>query len=256
MFVLILLLQLFVCVYSKEACLHISNCKCKHSKGIVDLSPLHGQSFKATTKQQNRSLEFTFFPCEQTQDLGYGCHTSENNAVCLKDESDYVSYGVEASVKFIVPNTNDYSAILAKFTPLSGKHPSSEVYIRCQHDRTTTTTLIVNEVQNNNVQLELKSIHACFTPYDPIGSWYLLVTVMVLLVVTVTGVLTTITICRYSQGVRGVYLINHKDVCIGLFKLGIDGVRTVFSCFPVCRNKIGVSVRDRYSPIREIQNNC
>ena len=35
MFVLIIFLTFFVCVYSdKESCLPLSSCKCKHSKGI------------------------------------------------------------------------------------------------------------------------------------------------------------------------------------------------------------------------------
>ena len=263
MFALILFLQLFVCVYSKETCLRLSNCKCKHSKGVVDLSALHGQSFSDTLKQHNESLEFTFFPCNQTKDLGPGCMMTDNNAVCMKNGTEYVSYGVTSGVEFTVPYKDDYSIILAKFKPLTGKDQKSEVNLKCSNDK-TITHLKVYQVQNNNVQLELSSREACFTPpdipplrvRDPWGSCYLLVNVISLIIVTVSGVLVITTCLRYRKGIRGVELINHTDNCFSGFRLGRDGVRTLFSCFPYCRRKIGVDFRDGYSTVHETQSNC
>ena len=254
MFVLIIFLTFFVCVYSdKESCLPLSSCKCKHSKGIIDLSPLHGQTFSAW--QQDETLEFTFFPCKQTESLGDGCDKSKNNAVCSKKGNEIVSYGVQSGVEFIIPNTEDYGVTLAMFTPQNGNQHSSEVYLKCQQDKKTTTTqLKVAQVQNNNVQLELTSIHACyFTPQShppgPWGSYYLLVAVIVIIIVTIIVVLVTTTVYRYSTGIRGVKLINHTENCLGGLRLFVDGCRTLFSCFPGVRKDIGVNMRGGYTKL-------
>ncbi|KAI6650269.1 hypothetical protein LOD99_5948 [Oopsacas minuta] len=249
-----LLYALFVCVYGgKEECKRLSSCKCQHSKGTVDLSNLEGLQFTA----ENGTKNFSYFPCKQSFDLP-GCMKSDDNAICVTSGSGSYSMGTQKSVKFIVPNTEDYGTIMAQFqfTP-QGEKPTkhSELYIKCQHGE-TATQFKFDGLQNNNVVLQLTTKQGCYIITAGIwGNWYILVGVIVLIIATFLILYSIATVCKYKQSVRGLKLINHTDHLRSVARLILDGFRTSLSCFPYMRQNIGVDGTSGYQTIYDAESN-
>ena len=149
---------------SKEICRKLSNCKCQHSKGVVDLSSVANKEFSVTKGNQL----FRFFPCQQTADMGGSCKKSGDNAVCVQDTrtGHTEDWGSEMSVSFLVPNPVDYSVIIAKFESSDSKR-KTEIYLACPKERAGRQGLELLEVQGDNAELRLTSDAACYTKPTP-----------------------------------------------------------------------------------------
>ena len=151
----------------KEECKKISNCKCQHSKGIVDLSSISSKLFTAEKDKHS----FRYFPCSQTQDVTGSCKESDNNAICGQDKTtnQVLDWGLEDSVTFLVPNSDDYDVVIAKFTSYDSKR-KTELYLDCPNgEKDRPEGLEVLEVQGDNAELRLTSREACYkpTPHTP-----------------------------------------------------------------------------------------
>ena len=163
--ILAFLTLLSVAMANKEVCKKISNCKCQHSKGIVDLSKISSKVFTATKGDES----FRYFPCSQTVDMTPACTITDNNAVCglQKSTNHVLDWGLEDSVTFLVPNNADYNVVIAKFTSSDSKR-KTEVYLDCPVGKKARAEgLEVLEVQGDNVELRLTSQAACYTPNTP-----------------------------------------------------------------------------------------
>ena len=161
--IIFILCLLAFCDASKQICKKITNCKCQHSKGIVDLSSISKQEFSVTKGNQL----FRYFPCNQTESMGGDCEKSGDNAVCVQDKKtgQVQDWGSEMSVSFIVPNPVDYSVIIAKFESSDSKR-KTEIYLACPK-KDGGPGLEVLEVQGDNVELRLTSNAACYTQPSP-----------------------------------------------------------------------------------------
>ena len=250
-FVILLCLSLLTVIDSKEECVRISTCKCRHSKGTVNLSGLRGHIFNVSLG----GMEILYFPCEQLVDIAANCMKSDNNAICTKNNSNVSVWGKQESVKFIVPNTIDYGTILAEFSFLPPGHATrrTQLYLHCPKEGDTIRTQFkVDNYQHNDMALTLTNKMACFVVRDIWGSGHLLVTELILIIVSVLGSVSVVALCRYRRGEKGFDLINHKRTFVGVCGLFIDGFRTTFFCFPKLRRNIGVKVRNGYSEIYSI----
>ena len=271
---------------SEEICKKITNCKCQHSKGTVDLSSIAGKEFSATLGGQ----KFFYFPCEQTTDVGSSCEVANDNAVCVqnKKSGNVLDWGAEVSVSFLVPNPVDYSVIIAKFESSDSKR-KTQIYLACPKEGKGGQGLEVLDVQGDNAELRLTSNAACYKPNPPIttkpqttvkpihtstdtsatttptsatfsinlkklGHWYLLAGGLVLAFVCLILYLLIRLVVKYRKGVEGSRPL--QGVCCDLCGLFVDGFLFVFSCFPLCRHAIGKGTSRGYEPIGIEEGNC
>ena len=234
----------------KEECVTISSCKCRHSKGIMDLSGLRGHKFSATFG----ALEILYFPCQQLVDLGSNCKQEDNNAVCVKNSSQVAVWGTQGSVKFIVPNTNDYRTLMAEFSfkPKLGATRRTQLYIHCpKQGDTTPTQFKVDNYQENDIAVTLETEMGCFVSVgsSAMGSGYLLLLELIVIIALVLGSLSIVAVCRYRRGERGHQLVSHKRTLVAVCGLFVDGIRTALCCFPQMRRNIGTDRTTGYESI-------
>ena len=233
----------------KEECVKITPCKCRHTKGIVDLSGLKGHNLNVTLG----GMEIWYFPCGQVADIGI-CRRSENNAICSRNNSNVKVWGTQESVKFIVPNVEDYRTIMAEFSftpPGSGTViRRAQVYLVCpKKGDTIGTQLKVDNYQRGDITLTLTTEMACFVRPNLWGSGHLLKLELLLMLVSVPVLVSIVALCRYRRGKRGFELIDHKRTPVIICSLFVDGFRTTFCCFPSVRRHIGVDWRADYEAI-------
>ena len=273
---------LCVAMANKEECKKISNCKCQHSKGTVDLSSISSKLFTATKDSQT----FRYFPCSQSQDVSASCKRSDDNAICMQDKSSgqVLDWGSEDSVTFLVPNTVDYGVVIAEFTSFDSKR-KTELYLDCpEGNKNRAEGLEVLEVQGDNAELRLTSKAACYTPNSPTphttptkphtaptkphttgtephttgtppilqidlkkwGHWYAFAGSVGLFLVLFFFYFVVRLVLRFRDEEKH---DTPKESCCYLIGLFFDGILCVFSCFPICRNSIGRRTRD-YEAVR------
>ena len=265
---------------SKEVCHKLSDCKCQHSKGIVDLSSLSGKMFTAS----HQGVTYTFFPCQQEKDLGGDCSKAGNNAVCsqtgtTENGGSAETWGTETTSEFLVPDSGNYDIVMVKFSA-DGK--KSDVLLDCPKEGEEANELDFLQVQGDNLQLRLKSPAACYKPsssspsphtktthstpttkskskkttpstrippqapanfefdLSKLGHWYLLAGCLSFISLCVLSYVAVGVAYQRRNGSSGLALVPNlrfwKNFC-GLF---VDGFLFTFSCFPTCRNSIGV----------------